>query len=124
MSRVRQATTRGRSAIEALVGGGCTSAETLTCLTNAANELARGGRGRGRDGGDDARAAARQAPLRLQVRRRRDPGQARDARRRLATHRLRAPRAERRDLGRRIPRLKPSLPGPAVLRGLLAGLIE
>ena len=107
-----------------MAGIGCTSAQTLTCLTNAADELARGGCGRGRDGGDDARATTRQTPLRLQVRRRRDPGQARDARRLLATDRLRAPRAERRDLGRGIPRLKPSLPGPAVLRGLLAGLIE
>ena len=37
--------------------------ETLPCLTNAANKLARGRRGRGCDGGDDARAASRQAPL-------------------------------------------------------------
>src|SRR5437588_7971469 len=48
LARVPQATsTRRRSAIEALVGGGCTSAETLTCLANAADELARGSCGRG-----------------------------------------------------------------------------
>ena len=40
------------------MGVGCTRADTLTCLTNAADELARGGRGRGRDGGDDAVAGA------------------------------------------------------------------
>ena len=85
-----------------MADGGCTSAETLTCSTNAADELARRGCGCDRDRGDDARAAPRQAPLQIQVRRRRDPGQARHARRRLATHRLRAPRAERRDLRRRI----------------------
>src|SRR5436190_13095083 len=82
---------------------GCSSCvPSFENATNAADELARWGCGRGRGGSDDARAAPRQTPLRLQVRRRRDPGQARDARRRLATHRLRAPRAERRDLGRRI----------------------
>src|SRR5918999_4266161 len=60
----RQATsTRGRSAIAALVGGGCTSAEPLTCSTNAADELARRGCGRDRDRGDDARATPPQAPL-------------------------------------------------------------
>ena len=47
----------GRSAIEALVGGACSSAHTLTCSTDAADELARGGCRRGRDRGDDARAA-------------------------------------------------------------------
>ena len=41
------------------------------------------------------------------------------ARRPLATHRLRAARAERAVLGAAYARLKPSLPGSAVLRGLL-----
>src|SRR5262245_28988138 len=52
----------------------------LTCLPNAGGELARGDCGRGRNGGDDARPANRQTPLPLDVRRRRDPWQARDPR--------------------------------------------
>src|SRR5437660_1315590 len=60
-------------------------------------DVPRGGAWLGGDGGRDAGAAARHVALRLQVRRRRVPRQARVPRRRLATHRLRASRAERRD---------------------------
>src|SRR5215217_3627380 len=75
-------------------------------------------------GGDDARAAPRQTSLRLQVRRHRDPGQARDARRLLATHRLGAPRAERRDLRRRVRAAQAVLARNGGPPRLLVGLIE
>jgi hypothetical protein len=121
----RQATsTRSRSAIKALVVGGCTSAETLTCLTNAAEELARGVRGRGRDGGDDARAAldkrlfdSRYDDVEIlgKLVTRGDAWQPIGFALHVQNGAI---------LGAGYARLKPSLPGPAVLRGLLAGLIQ
>jgi hypothetical protein len=50
-------------------------------------------------------------------------GQARDPRRRLGARRRRAAGAERRGLGRHIPRVKPP-PGAPRCHGRLAGLIE
>jgi hypothetical protein len=113
-----------RPAIDALVGGGCTSAETLTCLTNAAVELARGVAG-----------AVATVAMTLE-----QPLDKRLFDSKYDDLQILGKIVTRGDdwqpigfalhvqngaiLGATYARFNPSLPGPAVLRGLLVGLIE
>jgi hypothetical protein len=93
-------------------------------LTNAADELARGGCGRGRNGGDDARAAPRQTPFDSKYDDVEILGKlvTRGDHWRPIGFVLHVQNGA--IFGAAYARLKPSLPGPAVLRGLLVGLIE